>query len=350
MVAAEADRKHELMLKDKLPSFGFFVPQDSLTNDQIELWAVVTPGGNILTADSILKRTGVRKRSIASPDQDTTFMAQKAVADMLISNRTTPKTADFIFTTVSYPTGVNISEAINSKFGLNAHRTRDVFAACSGFSRTLSEIKANEDRYVGKSVIIASTEKYSDTVFDLRNGIQNDPSLSQTIFSDGASAIGFVYGENLEVLSAREMKLPEDLSAAIKMPIDYSLLAGEIIVEAVPVSNSGKLEQDGKTVYRAVIKYIPDMVRETVAAANLLPSDIDLVIPHQGSGHVIDGLQDRLPDYRVFSDIEFGNFSSASIPKAMSAAIRQNRIGKGSIVVLPGFGAGLFAATVVIRL
>ncbi len=325
-------------------SFGLYIPQKTLTNREIESWHIRTPGGNLLTAGDILKRTGVERRHVATKSETVEQMALIALEEAMKKKRN----AGLIIATTSYPDR-NLSQSLVNAKNYFPLLNIDIYAACSGFTRGLSFIKAHEMDFMGHSVLIVASEKYSDKVFDLRKGAESDPSLAQTIFSDGAVAIHFVYGKDLRILSAKNQRLPSELAGSIRMPIDRSRMKPIYIEEPVPQSQSGKFEQDGRTVYRAVIDNVPRLIRETIKAARLREGDIKLVIPHQGSGHIVEGLQDRLPNLNVFRDVSDGNFSSASIPKALYKAREEGLIHRGDKVVLAGFGAGLFASVVVVE-
>lgn len=325
-------------------SFGLYIPQKTLTNEEIESWQVKTPGGNLLTAENILKRTGVERRHIATKAETIEQMGL-AVAEQAMDKK---RRAGLLIATTSYPDR-NLSQYLIDTKNYSSLVNIDIYAACSGFVRGLNFIKTHENTFMGHSVLMVASEKYSDKVFDLKKGVEDDPSLAQTIFSDGAVAMHFIYGKDLRVLSGKNKKLPGDLTSSIQMPIDRSKMRPMYIEESVPNSASGKFEQDGKTVYRAVIENVPKLIRETLDKAHLKEKDIKLVIPHQGSGHIIDGLQKHLPNMQVFSDIEDGNFSSASIPKALFKAREEGLIHRKDKVVLAGFGAGLFASVAVVE-
>lgn len=333
-------------------SFGFYYPREVLTNADIGLWGVSTAGGHPLTAESILQKTGVRQRFVADPYEDHFFMGGVAALHALKNGRGKGP-VDFIFVTTTYGTGKNLADEINNRLNLDAEAL-DVYEACTGFAGTLSHLRQNEAQYLGKAILIVSVDKHQEHVFDLKNGgAKDDPALSQTIFSDGASAIRFTYGKDLTVLASADLEL--GFADSLKLDDRRNLRVPPFIVKpesGIPLSESGKIEQQGKTVYGAVTRAIPDLITQTVQKAGLEPEDIDLIIPHQASIHVLETLQARLKDYprKVFIDIEDGNFSSASIPKAMREAMRQSRIGRGSTAVLAGFGAGLFASVAVVKL
>lgn len=336
-------------------SINVYRPSVEITNEDIEGWKVETAHGNLLTAASIVDKLGIERRYVETEDRF--YIAGQAAYGVLLEKPSEERQLDAIFVTTSFPEAIPLSQRLNEHLKhlrIDAPFTRDVHAACSGFVRSLADIKDHEEEFMGKRVLIVTAEKYSDDVFDLRkDGYNADPALSQTIFSDGGTGMDFVYGEDLRVLAVRSGPLLDRLSGAIKMPIDYSVIEPNQhrIVEKVPVSESGKIEQNGKVVYGSVLRYIPNLIREIVEEAGLTPDDIDLVIPHQGSGRMVLGLEEILTEYKgkVVLDIEEGNFSSGSIPKAMAKAQQEGRMKKGQNIVVAGFGAGLYASVAVIR-
>lgn len=334
-------------------SFGAYPPylRGFLENFEIAGWHVETKHGNLLTADGILQRTGVEKRYVADEYETTYFMGTVAAIHAL-GDRSNGVPVDYIFVTTTYPTGINMANEMSIELKLNAPG-QDVFAACSGFSFVLSYIKDNEREFMGKEILIVSTEKHQDKVHDLRNG--GAVPLDGTIFADGAEAARFRYGEDLTVLAAinKMLGLPE----LLKVPINRSLRIDpylEFPEGGVPFPVSGKIEQDGTAVFKLVTKAVPPLVKKVVQMANLRPEDIKAVIPHQASIHVLDSFQRQLAEYgSLIVDIRDGNYSSASIPKAMRKAVRGEldvRLEKGDIVVLVGFGAGIVASACVVQL
>ena len=103
-------------------------------------------------------------------------------------------------------------------------------------------------------------------------------------------------------------------------------------------------------VYKTMRVGIPELVKE-IDMNSLSNGKVQMIIPHQGSGHMVDIISQQLKDGfpPVFKDIEEGNFSSASLLKAMERAIREGKLKKGR-VLLVGFGAGLLAVSVDVML
>jgi 3-oxoacyl-[acyl-carrier-protein] synthase III len=79
---------------------------------------------------------------------------------------------------------------------------------------------------------------------------------------------------------------------------------------------------------------------------------ITLYVPHQANVRIIEAACKRLgvPMERAAVVLDrTGNTSSASIPLALVDAIEHGRVHEGDLVLLVGFGAGMTAASAVIR-
>lgn len=342
----EAQRKPNLV-------FGVYLPETILTNLELESWNIRSKErAKPKTARSFLEVTGIETRRVANDKETPLAMGLSAAKQALNGKR-----PDAVIVSTSFPVGFNVSQAISEELGLSPRLNMDVHAACSGFTRSLFFLKEKEEEYDlnGKRVIIVATEKYSSHVHNLRTeGVGADPSLAQTLFSDGAYAMTFEYGRDLQVLSALNHRFPKEVKSYIQMPVDAKLMIHPFIEEFVPYPKSGRFEQNGKMVLDTVSGSIWSLIDEAVQKANLTPSDIKRVFPHQGSKPmtqaIINGTMDGYADGIVYEDFEEGNFSSASIPKALMKAVNQGEIKRGDILVLAGFGAGMFASITVVRL
>lgn len=109
---------------------------------------------------------------------------------------------------------------------------------------------------------------------------------------------------------------------------------------------------EGKEVFRRAVRIMVDSAQKSLAAAGLTSSDIDVVIPHQANIRIIQAACDRLeiPIEKAAFVLQFtGNTSSASIPLALVHAVDTGLMKKGDTVLLVGFGAGMTAASAIIR-
>jgi len=109
---------------------------------------------------------------------------------------------------------------------------------------------------------------------------------------------------------------------------------------------------DGKEGFRRAVRIMVDSAQKTMAAAGITADDVALVVPHQANKRIIQAACDRLDipmDRAAIVLDRTGNTSSASIPLALVDAIDHDRVHEGDLVLLVGFGAGMTAASAIIR-
>ena len=110
----------------------------------------------------------------------------------------------------------------------------------------------------------------------------------------------------------------------------------------------------GQDVYKFAVSIIPPYITDDILAKNnILPKDIDYLVPHQANQRIIKAIQDRLgfDDTKVVSNIDhLGNTSASSIVIALCEGIADGTIKTPSRVIVCGFGAGMCWGGGVIRL
>jgi len=112
------------------------------------------------------------------------------------------------------------------------------------------------------------------------------------------------------------------------------------------------MHMNGKEVFRKAVRVMVDSAQKSMAIAGVSADEISLVVPHQANIRIIGAACERLgvPMERTALVLhETGNTSAASIPLALFDAADNGRINKGDLVLLVGFGAGMTAASAIIR-
>jgi 3-oxoacyl-[acyl-carrier-protein] synthase III len=102
------------------------------------------------------------------------------------------------------------------------------------------------------------------------------------------------------------------------------------------------LSMNGAGVLAFAMQHVPKLVRETLAAAGWSMDDMDALVMHQANRAILEFLVKRLGLQRekvVFAMEDFGNTSSASVPLAMTHALRE-RLSSPARIVLASFGNG----------
>jgi 3-oxoacyl-[acyl-carrier-protein] synthase-3 len=116
---------------------------------------------------------------------------------------------------------------------------------------------------------------------------------------------------------------------------------------------SGLLRMSGPEVFRWAVESMPAIAQEACDRAGVDISEIEVFVPHQANGRIIDAIAAKLGLHNavVARDIaSSGNTSAASIPMAMSRLLERDATLSGKLGLLLGFGAGLAYAAQVVRL
>jgi 3-oxoacyl-[acyl-carrier-protein] synthase-3 len=112
------------------------------------------------------------------------------------------------------------------------------------------------------------------------------------------------------------------------------------------------ISMHGRQIFRFASEVVQSSIEEVTKKANLTLEDIDLIIPHQANGRILELVAKklRMPQHKFYSNVEWvGNTSAASIPVALSDAVDNGRLQPDSNVIFIGFGGGLTWASAVVK-
>ena len=108
----------------------------------------------------------------------------------------------------------------------------------------------------------------------------------------------------------------------------------------------------GREVFRNASTRMPAAVRLALETHGLTTADIHLLIAHQANLRICEMVQKQLglTDRQVYNNIQrYGNTTAASIPLALHEALAEGRLGRGDLLILTAFGAGLTWGAAAIR-
>jgi 3-oxoacyl-[acyl-carrier-protein] synthase-3 len=109
---------------------------------------------------------------------------------------------------------------------------------------------------------------------------------------------------------------------------------------------------NGKKVFVAASKAMPESVHESCEANGITPQDIDIYFFHQANLRINQQVAKGLGvgEDKVFNTIqEFGNTTAATIPIGMAEALRAGRLQRGMLVALSAFGSGFGWGSALLR-
>jgi 3-oxoacyl-[acyl-carrier-protein] synthase-3 len=319
----------------RIAGTGGYLPQQVVSNLDLEK--------RMDTSDAwIRERTGIQRRHIVAPGESTVDMAEQAARAAIQAAGLQPHDIDLIaFGTVT-PDLIFPNSAVLLQARLGCKRGCPAFgmeAACSGFIYALSVadkfIRAGEARHA-LVVGAESLSRITDT---------SDRSTA-ILFGDGAGAVVLSASPDAGVLSThvhadgeyRGMLYCTGGTGGGKAP--GNLPAGDFIRMA------------GSEIFKVAVTRLGQVVDEALAANGLQQSDLDWLVPHQANIRIIQATARKLelPMERVIITIEeHGNTSSASVPLALDAGVRDGRIKRGELLLLEAFGGGITWGAALVR-
>jgi 3-oxoacyl-[acyl-carrier-protein] synthase-3 len=163
------------------------------------------------------------------------------------------------------------------------------------------------------------------------------------LFGDGAGAVVLAASGEPGILAT---KLHADGSHAGILSVPGNLAGGA-------VAGSGFLYMDGPAVFKLAVSVLEQVANEALDAAQMKPSDIDWLIPHQANIRIMKSTAKklRLPEEKMVVTVDqHGNTSAASIPLALDLAVRDGRVKPGDNVLMEGVGGGFTWGAILARM
>jgi len=300
-----------------ITGWGRALPETIVTNSDL--------AKTLDTSDEwIRERTGIEQRHVGGTTASLSIESGRKALEM---SGVDPLSIDALILATTTPdrTVPATSAAVQHGLGLRCGAF-DVNAACSGFVYGL--VTAHGLIAIGmRNILVIGTDTLSRI----------------TDWTDRNTAILFADGSGAALIQATDgpgQLLGWDIDA------DGSL-------ENLLYADIGKtLYMEGKEVFRRAVRIMVDSAEKSLKAAGLTTSDITLVAPHQANIRIIEAACKRLDipmSKTSWVGNKTGNTSSASIPLALFDAADNGRLKTGDNVLLVGFGAGMTAASAVIK-
>lgn len=320
-----------------IAGIGAYRPRRVVSNEEVCRFIDSSPAW-------IERRSGIRTRRFAEPDETLAEMGAAAGAKALADAGAGPADVDFLVvatmsqTAPSAPAGrvpapEPLPQAIAGRLGLRAAAI-GVGAACSGFTVALNLAAGSVRSGTSRCALVIGTERMSDIVSPADRG-------TAFLFSDGAGAALVVRSRTPGIGPA-----VWGSDTRLTQAITVGPVPDQPAAEGAP-----KLRMAGSTVFRWAVTELPAIVREILHRSGLTPADIRAFIPHQANARITDAVIQAVgfPEtVAVARDIaDQGNASAASIPLAIDRLRTGGQVQRGDLALLLGFGAGLSYAGMV---
>ncbi len=315
---------------------GHYLPDLIVTNKDLEQ--------KIDTTDEwITQRTGIRQRHIAADGQATSDLAVRAALDALSSSSLKAADIDAVIVATTTPdrTFPATATTVQARLGTSKNGFAfDVQAVCSGFIYALSVANAMIVTGQVKSILVIGAEKMS-AILDW------DDRATCVLFGDGAGAVVL----KAETAAKGDLSDRGIFSTHLHSDGHHNDL---LYTDGGPSSTqtTGFIRMEGKEVFRHAVQCLSDVVEETLAAHHIKADAIDFLVPHQANLRIIEGTAKKLAmsiDRVVVTVDRHGNTSAASIPLALSTAVKDGRIKKGHLLLLEAMGGGFTWGSALVR-
>jgi 3-oxoacyl-[acyl-carrier-protein] synthase-3 len=314
----------------KLNDISVYFPALTLTNEKLaEQFTDVS-------AETLFKNTGIKKRYISANDEISSDMAV-AAAEKLFEKRDVKKEdIDFlIFCSEGFDfIAPATSCIIQHRLGL-AKTTGcfDLPYGCSGYIYGLGLANGLLNSGMANRVLFLTADIPTKVIH------KNDIEL-RSIFSDIATA-------NLITKSERTQAFifGSDGAGYSNLIVDHSGFRNPDITNEFLDSSihNGQMKMKSTEVFLFAVKTVPELVRQLLEKENCTVNDIDLFVFHQASYFMLEVIRKKIkvPKEKFFINIEEnGNSVSSSIPVALKEAEQKGILKRGMKIMLAGFGIG----------
>ena len=309
------------MILSQIVGWGEYLPEKVLTNDNLS--------ETIETSDEwIFPRTGIKQRHIALKKELTSDLAINAAKEAFVNSTICPSDIDCVIVATTTPDDTFPSTAtkVQHFFKMKDTPAFDIQAVCSGFIYSLqiadSFIKCGN----AKNILVIGAETLSKIV-DWKD------RRTCVLFGDGAGAV---------IVSASEESRG---ILATKIYSDGSW-HDSLYSDGGPSFNQkvGKIRMNGQDIFKQAVNKLSEATSKALDQCNLSIKDIDWFIPHQANQRIISSTAKKLGinEEKTISTVKFhANTSAASIPLALSSAIKNGKIKDNHLIAMCAIGGGL---------
>jgi len=313
---------------------GSYLPERVLTNAEL--------AQRIDTSDDwIVQRTGISERHIAADDEFTSHLAIKAAQATLADAKVDAQSIDLIVLATSTPdnTFPATAVAVQHALGINHGVAFDLQAVCSGFVFALTTADNFLRAGHHKRALVIGAETFSRILDWSDRG-------TCVLFGDGAGAV---------VLEAQPHSGTTDDPGVLTTHLrSDGRHKSKLFVDGGPGSTKtvGYLRMEGREVFKHAVGMITDVIVDAFNATGFTADDIAWFIPHQANKRIIDASAHKLhiaPQKVVLTVDKHGNTSAASIPLALSVAVKDGRVKKGDLVLFEAMGGGFTWGSALVR-
>ena len=322
-----------MTLRSVIRGVGHYLPERVVENSAFE--------ATLETSDEWIRaRSGIERRHIAAEGQTTSDLGIRAAQAALADAGLVAGDIDAIILATSTPdlTFPSAASMVQAGLGMTRGFAYDIQAVCAGFVFALANADAMLRAGLARRVLVIGAETFSRLMDWTDRG-------TCVLFGDGAGAVVLEAVESAGAVTDRGI-LAVDLNSDGRYR-DILYVDG-----GVSTGQTGHLRMQGREVFRHAVEKLAETAEAALTRAEIIPSQVDWVVPHQANLRIIQATAQRLglPMERVIVTVQsHGNTSAASIPLALSVGRERGQIKQDDLIVLEAIGGGLAWGAVALR-
>jgi len=234
----------------------------------------------------------------------------------------------------------NSASGVQVALGATRAAAMDVNTACTSFLYGLATATSMIRNGVVRNAVVIGVELIS------RYMDWSNRSVA-VLFGDGAAAVVVQATDKEEGVLASVLGCDTEARASLRVRGIGCGYAGHDITLGDTL-----WDFDGQVIFKRAVKGMSDASLRVLHEAGVTPEQVDLVVPHQANLRIIEAVAKYagISMERVMVTVQkYGNMSAATVPVTLVEALKEGRIRPGSLVLMPGFGAGLTYASLLVR-
>ena len=298
---------------------GHYLPEIIISNDH---YTNLTG----LTDEWIYKRSGIKRRTKAGPDENTNTMSIEAMKAAISRLPYSLSDVDLIVgaTYTPYDTIGTLAHAVQGYFNIHRAKAITITSACSSFINAVEIVEGYFAANKARRAVVVTSE---------HNSAYNNDRDEQSgyLWGDGA-AVAFI---------SKEKDSEKDIKIIDLNTTGLGHIGKGIEGVYLRPRNGGLQMPYGKDIFVFACKYMVSEVENIIKKNNFTLDDIDYLVPHQANFRIIDNVAKTLGlrnGQRIMNIEDIGNTGCASTLVALSQ--NWDRFLKDELIVITVFGGG----------
>ncbi|SEQ90285.1 3-oxoacyl-[acyl-carrier-protein] synthase-3 [Streptomyces sp. yr375] len=292
----------------------------------------------------IERRTQIRSRRFAAPDEATSDLAAHAAADALERAGVRPEDVDYLIVSTSTGDSPQPPTACLVQHIVGATRAAcfDINVVCSGFVYALALARALVAQRPESLALVVAADLYSRSLdfSDRRTAVLLGDGAGAALVGRTQDGSGFV---DFELASRGDaQRLIRVDAGGSRLPADAGTVA----------RGDHFFRMDGRGVRDFVMANFPPFAQRLADRTGLPLGEVRHFVPHQPNGVLLSQLVEvsGLAHAHTHRTLErYGNTGSASVAVTLDDASRAGHLRPGDLVMLGSFGGGMSMAAAYLR-